>query len=224
MSGVLRAEWLRLRGDYVLLGCLGFVTFTAVASVVQSSGGGDPHQRIAAAGIQTAVMAALYGAIRFALEHRDGVFARCVLLNRRAHVLRAKVATSAAGGAVIGLYGTVLAVLTSRSTVDTTLLWTTLGTMGASAFAAPWGLLVGSLVRHYVLAPLAALVSLLAAIPALSAAPAIGRLLPLGGQLSLAYAGTSPPLPAPAALAILAGWLLVLTVVAERVLNTRDVL
>ncbi|MFE0022994.1 hypothetical protein [Amycolatopsis sp. NPDC059021] len=224
MSRALSAEWLRLRGDYVLLGCLGFVTFTAVASVVQSSGGGDPHQRIAAAAIQTAVMAALYGAIRFALEHRDGVFARCVLLNRRGHVLRAKVVTSAVSGAVIGLYGTVLTAVVARSTVDTSLLWTTLGGMAASAFAASWGLLIGSLVRHYVLAPLAALVTLLAAIPVLSAAPAIGRLLPLGGQLSLAYAGASPPLPVPAALAVLAGWLLVLTVVAERVLKTRDVL
>ncbi|GAA2816869.1 hypothetical protein [Crossiella cryophila] len=225
MKAALRMELLRLPRDPTLLGFLVYAVLTTAISGLTGKSTPTAGAMVTLVCLQTAVLAALYGAVRFTLAYRHGVVARAMLLGRRGPVLGAAACTAAIGGTLLMVtaLGTGAVVLVARTGSAAGLVGGLCSVLPAglvlAAVPAAWGLLVGSIVRHHVLAPLAAAASLFA--PLLLPQPGIIRLFPAGAAMSLLGLGEHP-WPAPAALIVLLGWLLALALLAHALLQSRD--
>ncbi|RXS69392.1 hypothetical protein EST92_25615 [Streptomyces sp. TM32] len=233
MRKQLRAELSMLRHDYILAGALAFLAIPALGTVSglpDTAGAPDEalfrlaRGQLGAAMVTLVVLAAVYGSARFTNSYRTGAVARSVLIGPRTEVLWCKAASAAVGGALIGLAGTtVLAVILRLGTGDTGLSAGTVpGAVGASASAAVWGVLLGSLIKHHLVAFFAVPTSLLVAVPLAGTWPHGARLLPLGGQLALTP-GTTGPWPSPqCGAATVAVWLIAAGALARARFRSSD--
>ncbi|MCO1580497.1 hypothetical protein M8C13_32560 [Crossiella sp. SN42] len=223
MTAALRMELLRLRRDLTLLGFLVYAALTTAISVL--TGKAAPGVTFPVVCLQTALLTAFYGAVRFTIAYRHGVVARALLLARRGPVLCATTCTTAIGGAVIMFvaFGAGALALLARTGALTGVATGLLAVLPAglllSAVLASWGLLVGTIVRHHVLAPLATAVSLFA--PLLIPWPEIRRVFPAGSTMSLLGLSEHPWL-VPAAVTVLLGWLLALALLASGLFQVGD--
>ncbi len=192
-----RIELMRLLRDPALVACLGAALLPATAIVA-----GLPDARTpAASGIvdpavtssllaQSAVLAAVCGAVRTAAAYRTGVVARDALALRIDAPFWMRVASSALVGAAVALITWALARLGARLIRGIDLLGhggPDVGVLAAALVlgvaAGIWGAAIGAIVR----APLAVLpvaaVSLSSAMLLSSSAPEVARALPLGAAL-----------------------------------------
>lgn len=228
----LRSEFLRVRADYVLGGCLAVALVLAgalalnlprTAAAVRAA----LPDYLAASVVQTAVVATFCGVLRYCLDHRTGVVARSILVGHRAPTLAAKAVMTALGGALIGVVGglgSLAALLVAVPGVHLTApaVATVLGGVAVSAVAAVWGLCFGVVVRNYFLAPLIALGAFLGSGLVMDSWPAVGKSLPMGTIMSIVYPSRLELLPAPLAVVTLLTWILVLGAVASGAMALRD--
>ncbi|RSM63042.1 hypothetical protein DMH03_13470 [Amycolatopsis sp. WAC 01376] len=202
---LLRAETMRLRTDLVLLG---YLAMTALLSAPSSGIG------------QSAFVATLYGAHRYALDRRHGVVARTVLSGQRTPTLAAKTVVTALCGGLLGLVGAAGAAVAGATAWDFAIV---LGAMPAAAACAVVGLCFGVVIGNYFLAPVAAFGAFAGSAVVLQLWPGIGRALPLGAALSLLTDAEMNLLSRPLAVIVLLAWLLVTGAVAWWSMNARDV-
>ncbi|MFE0019861.1 hypothetical protein [Amycolatopsis sp. NPDC059021] len=201
---LLRAEFLRLPTDYVLLGCL---AMTAVLSV--------PSGGIA----QPAFAATLYGVLRYVLDRRHGTLARTVLIGHTTSALVAKAVATALCGGLLGIVGGACAAIARGTTWDFEIL---LGAILAAAVSAVIGLCFGVVIGNYFLAPVTAFGTFAGSALVLHLWPDIGQALPFGAVMSLLTDGGTNLLSPPLAVIVLLAWVLMAGTVAWWSMTTRD--
>lgn len=187
-----RVEALRLCTDTALAACLGLALLPAIAIVAGLPDGGaaPPPEALegplrVSASANTALLAAGFGAVRIAAAYRLGTVGRDALVLRTRTAFWMRVASSAAGGVVVGLgawvFAGALACLFGHLEVFESSSPGTAVVMGAGGGV--WGTAIGAVLR----APLAVVpVVILSLSPALllsSLLPEAVIALPLGSAL-----------------------------------------
>jgi hypothetical protein len=214
---LLRAELMRLRNDYLLLGFVALALVMSVLLVLSGSAGLD-------AGLtQVVIVAVLYGTIRYVRDLRDGVVARTILSGHRGPALAAKAVVTTVGGAVIGAVGGICTMITLGVAPDRVALAALSGATLCAAVSAILGLCVGVLVRDYFLAPLVAFLAHATSALVLASWPAVGQALPLGAATSVISGTRADLLTSPLSVVVLLTWLILLGTFALLALTARDV-
>lgn len=179
------------------------------------------------------LFAALLALVAVTKEYASGAISRSVLLSgSRGRLLSAKLLAAAASGVLLAVPTAILAAaspwlfLAGRPyhpvwTADAT--WTLLGVVLVVVAGAVWGSLLGLLIRH----PVGAVVVLLANTWVVSEsvfrlAPAVGRFTLDEAMAAVYRSGQAHLLPVPAALLVVAGWLVPAALLARRQFLTRD--
>jgi ABC-2 type transport system permease protein len=251
-TGVLRAEWIKLRslrstlltalfaaGAMLLMGVVGATDFgsdwDAATAVERASL--DPTQTMLSGWFLAQVLIGVIGALAVTSEYASGsIAATLAAVPRRTPVLVAKLLVPAPLALLTMVPATVLALLVGRTllpdgvTVDLAdgeLLKAVLGIGIAMAGVCAIGACLGFLVRSTAGA-IGILVVVLLVLPMLAGgvSPELARLLPSGAIESLVTADVDardhPPLAWPVGLALLAGYVAVAAGVATVVLRRRD--
>ncbi len=180
------------------------------------------------------LFSALFGAVLVTKEFGSGAISRSVLLSGgRDRLFAAKLLVGTAMGLLYGVLAAALAAATPflflpgigqepEWSGDTTL--TLLGVFAVTVLGAPWGVLIGWLLRNQVAAVGALLgLTLLVDESLLRLAPDIGRFTMTIAMSSVYRDGKPELLPVPVALAVIGAWLLLAGFVSRRLLVTRDV-
>lgn len=247
MVDVLRAEWqkawtgkawwvlLAIAVPWTLLVCFGTATEYEDAL---AAGLTDPAAMTAdqvKQWFQMLLFTALLGAVLVSREYQTRTISRSVLLSGgRGRLFRAKLIVGTAIGAGYGALAAALSVVSARyflATVGVELTWTReatltlLGVFAVSVLAAPWGVLIGWIVRSQVGA-----VALVLGLTLL-VEPGLQRIAPelSAGTFSIAlsaiYRDGKPELLAvPWAFVAVGAWLLAVGVLARYLLARRDIL
>jgi ABC-2 type transport system permease protein len=246
MSRLFRAELLRVFSGRLLLGLLATAAgLTALSALGNSRAALDAVQ----AGTQTEATAAydllrlgfsallfstLYGALLVTSEFRHGSITRTVFVAGRAErVMVAKLFVSLPAGVAFGLAGAGSALLTTWAAyaasgrtlvLDGESAAILAGVFAVSVLAAPWGVLLGWILRSQIAAIAGVMVWTLIVESAITAlAPSVGRFLPGGAQSSI-YRDfdVGDPLSTPLGYLLFAGWLAAAAAVAVTLVRRRD--
>lgn len=245
MRDLIGAEWMKAwtgRTWYVLFGLGTFVVL--LSNLGLASQGAQRLDTDAGAATLTddlvrnlfamLLFAALFGAIAACREQASGAWSRSVLVSRsRDRLLAAKLIVVTGVGLLFGVLAVALAVGSTvallslhghhaQFTRETWLIL--LGVFVVNVLAAPWGLLIGMIVRHQVAAVAVVMALCLLVEPALQhLVPAVAKFLPTIAMSSV-YRDVQPDLlPIPLALAVIAGWLVALGILARGLLSVRDI-
>lgn len=222
---LLRAELMRLRSDYVLLGFLAIVLVVSLAVALSNSNSLTTSSASLEAGLsQVVTVATLYGTIRYVFDNHKGLVARTVLSGHRNPTLIAKTATTALCGVLIGAVGGVVSLVTLGVALsDSGVLPALLYALPAAAASAVFGLYIGMAVRNYFLAPVVIFSVHIVSALLVESWPDVGRMLPLGATMSIVYSSRPDLLPLSLGVVMQLTWLLVLGTLAWMVMNLRDV-
>lgn len=213
---LVHAELLRLRSDHLLPG---FVLLTLVLSVAAKLGQqSDPSAGL----VQGAVIAMIYGTVRYTLDARNGLITRAVIAGRRRPALLAKAVVTAGAGAAIGVLGGLCVVVTSGLTLDSAVLSDLFGAMLSAAAAAVIGLCIGVMVRNHFAAPVVAFAVHLGSVLVLQSWPDAGAVLPLGTTMALVSDNQPGMLLQPVAVVVLFAWTALLGACAWLAMSMRD--
>ncbi|MEU3371268.1 ABC transporter permease [Streptomyces sp. NPDC006711] len=190
----------------------------------QGTTGAEAAESIVRQGFAGLLFATVAGALLVTGEYRHRTWTRTYLTTpRRGRVLAAKAVVSFLVGIPVGvlsaLASTLVAVIGGHPpTYNADMVRLTVMIVAISAFAGPWGVALGYLIRNQV-ATVLAIVVYTTGIEAvlIVVAPSFGRFLPGGAQLSLLRdPELTMPLPAWAAAALLTGYAVVGLVCALR--------
>ncbi|WP_428952582.1 ABC transporter permease [Streptomyces sp. cg35] len=181
------------------------------------------------------LMSALLGAVYVSREYQAGAVGRSVLLSGgRTRLLVAKLAVGTAMGVAFGLLATVCAAVSPwiflRSTEhdpawtqETTL--TLVGVFVVTVLGAPWGVLLGWILRNQAAAVATVLgLTLFVDEALLRVAPVIGKFTMTIAMSSVYRDGKPELLAEPWAFVVIGAWLAVAGFLAHRFLHRRDVL
>ncbi|MFK4070828.1 ABC transporter permease [Streptomyces sp. NPDC029674] len=181
------------------------------------------------------VLSALLGTVYVSREYQAGTIGRSVLLSGgRTRLFGAKLAVGTAMGVAFGLLAAGCAALSpwiflrgTRHdpvwTRETTL--TLVGIFVVTVLAAPWGALIGWILRKQAAAVAVVLgLSLFVDEALLAAAPAVGKFTMTIAMSSVYRDGKPELLGAPWAFLVIAGWLTAAGCAAHWLLHRRDVL
>jgi ABC-2 type transport system permease protein len=221
----------------VVIGALAAVGYATDVDRLVASGESDMATittQIVRSWFATLLFAALFGAILVTKEFGSGAIGRSVLLSGGRGVLfGAKLVAGTGVGVLFGLLAAGLAVASpyvvllgtshrAQWTEETTL--TLIGVFVVTAVAAPWGVLIGWIVRNQ-----AAAIGVLLGF-ALLVDEVLLRLVPAFGRFTMTIAmsavyrdGKPELLPIPAASLVIAAWLAVAGLLAFQLVRTRDV-
>ena len=230
--------WLILAGCGVLmslLGALGYASQGATAIEEGTMGRAAVTDDIVRSWFMMSLFTSLFGAVFVSREYTSGAIGRSVLMSggSRTRLLAAKVLTATAVGALAALLTAVLSLASAWGTLaangaepawhgETWLIL--LGVFAVNTLAAPWGALIGWIVRHQVGAVVTVVALTLVVDPAVQVlVPEAGRYLMTIAQSSV-YRDTKPELlSTPLALLVIAGWLAAAGLLARKLFTARDV-
>lgn len=247
MSDSLRAEWLKAwtGRTWLLLtaiGALMSLTTTlgyATDGAEQITGGLTTAAAVTDEGVRAWMMmflfSSLFGAVSVTREYTSGAIGRSVLLGGgRNRLFSAKVLVAAAMGAISGALAVVLGAISTwgaTASAGVPFTWTSettlvaAGVFAVTVAAAPWGVLVGWLIRNQI----GAVVTLMGL--TLVVDPALQRLVPDAAKFLLTIAmssvyrdGKPELLTVPLACLVIAAWLGAAGLLARKALLSRDVL
>lgn len=248
MSGLLRAEWLKVTSTRMLLGMLvGALAFTALGVVAQIFASGQPGapaltdpaavRGVYASAGSAAIFVLVLGIIGMTTEYRHMTVTSTFLATpQRGRVMVAKMVVHAVLGLLFAVVAFVLAValaavllpLKEHASIEPSVIWQIFGgALLAFAFYGVVGVALGALIRNQIAAILGVLVWVLI-IEALvvSFLPRIGKWLP-GGALNGILQATGPNgesyLPVWGASLVLIGWTAVFALAAAATTQRRDV-
>ncbi|MFI2431560.1 ABC transporter permease [Streptomyces sp. NPDC018693] len=190
---------------------------------------------MAQAWMMTFLMSAVFGGILVTREYHSGAIARSVLLSGgRLRLLSAKALVAAAVGLLNGLLAAGLAVLcafTIPGHFGYSTDWTghttriVLGVVTVNVLAAPWGALLGWIIRSQLATVVTVIALTLLVEPGLQQiAPKPAAYLPTIAMSSVYLDGKPELLSVPLALLVLAGWLAAAGTAARKLLLSRDVI
>ncbi|MEU3571870.1 hypothetical protein AB0E96_26090 [Kitasatospora sp. NPDC036755] len=240
MRDALKAELLKTRSGYAMLGVFGYAVLCPVLllwSGPSLSALGDRTDEAAThlvfGLVAASTIAGMFlGSYVVTREYYYKSILRSLLLQGRRNVFAAKVLASAAGGALCGLLGvacwTAVTWFALRSegrhlTLDPTTWGIGLGTVLGGALAGIWGAAVGWIVRSYYLAMTLVLVlPMVVELPLLLNAPAVERFLPGGALAGLARVPVDGLFPAPVSAAVMVAWTAAALVTARRLVRRRE--
>ncbi|MEV7545209.1 ABC transporter permease [Streptomyces sp. NPDC089915] len=190
---------------------------------------------IVQAWMMTFLMSAVAGGILVTREYTSGAIARSVLLSGgRLRLLSGKALVATAVGVLNGLLAIGLAVacaflLPGHFGYGTD--WTghttriALGVLAVNAIAAPWGALLGWIIRNQLATVVTVMATTLLVDPGVQElAPKAAKYLPTIAMSSVYLDGKPELLSVPLALAVLAGWLAAAGLTARKLLLSRDVI
>ncbi|RSS57985.1 ABC transporter permease [Streptomyces sp. WAC07061] len=247
MRNVLAGEWMKAwtgrtwlilatAGIFMsLLTCFGYASTGDEAIALGTSTAAAVTDDMAQAWMMTFLMSAVFGAILVTREYNTGAIARSVLLSGgRLRLLSAKALVATAAGLVNGLLAAALAVLCAFTlpghfgydgdwTGHTTRI--VLGVVTVNVIAAPWGALLGWILRNQLATVLTVIALTLLVEPGLQElAPKAAAYLPTIAMSSVYLDGKPELLSVPLALLVLAGWLAAAGTAARQLLLSRDVI
>ncbi len=181
------------------------------------------------------LISALLGAVYVSREYQAGTIGRSVLLSgSRARLFGAKLVVGTAMGAVFGLLAAVCAAVSPwiflrgtehdpAWTRETTL--TLVGVFTVTVLGAPWGVLLGWILRNQAAAVAVVLgLTLFVDEALLRLAPVVGKFTMTIAMSSVYRDGKPELLSEPWAFVVIAGWLAAAGYAAHRFLHRRDVL
>ncbi|WP_329196458.1 MULTISPECIES: ABC transporter permease [unclassified Streptomyces] len=185
--------------------------------------------------MMTFLMSAVFGALLVTREYSSGAIARSVLLSGgRLRLLSAKALVATAVGVLGGLLAVALAALCAfllPARFGFSADWTghttriALGVLTVNALAAPWGALLGWIIRSQLATVVTVMALTLLVEPGLQElAPQVAKYLPTIAMSSVYLDGKPELLSVPLALLVLAGWLAAAGTAARRLLLSRDVI
>lgn len=220
----------------ISLGALFTEGFTQEARTLLDAGVSDaPTQTsvIVRSWMAMTLVSAILGALLVTREYTSGSISRSVLVaGGRDRVLAAKLVVGTAGGAVFGALAAVLAVGVVQFampragaevawTQDATL--TALGIFGTTTLSATWGVLMGWIIRSQIGSVLAIVGLTLLIEPGVQAvAPRVAAFLFTIAMTGVNLDGKPDLLSIGGSYVVLAGWLVVLGLVARALLVRRD--
>ncbi|MEU1186924.1 ABC transporter permease [Streptomyces sp. NPDC005859] len=229
--------WLILAGCGVLmslLGALGYASQGATAIDEGTMGRAAVTDDIVRSWFMMSLFTSLFGAISVSREYTSGAIGRSVLMSGgRTRLLAAKVLVATAVGALAALLTAALSLASAWAALaadGTEPAWhgetwlILLGVFAVNTLAAPWGALIGWIVRHQVGAVVTVVALTLVVDPAVQAlVPDAGKYLMTIAQSSV-YRDMKPELlSTPLALLVIAGWLAAAGLLARKLLTARDV-
>jgi hypothetical protein len=245
MRELIAAEWLKARTGRAWQVLLGIgVLFVLTSTFGLAAQGGDRvlagqgdaaglTRELVRNNFALLLFSALFGAVLVTREYSVGSISRSTLLGGRSRVLTAKLAAGSVWGLLFGVIGIVLAagstwlLLTTRGIRPdwTSQTWSILvGVFAVTVLAAPWGVLLGWIIRNQV-AAVAVLLGL-----SLLVDPLLQRLIPSVAKYLMTIAMSAvyqdekaDLLSIPAGLVVILGWLVAATVVARGLLRSRDI-
>ncbi|MGW7415703.1 ABC transporter permease [Streptomyces sp. NPDC054863] len=230
-----RQWWiLPLAGTFLcLLSTFGFAS-EGHKAIVAGGSAAEVTNNIARAWMMMFLFSSLFGAILVSREYGSGTVGRSVLLaGSRGRLLAAKTAVATLAGTAFGLLALALGALSCAAagtaygdapafTGETWLIL--LGCLACSVLAAPWGALLGWIVRHQV-ASVALIITLTLVVDTgiQALAPEFAKYL-LTIAMSSVYRDVKPDLlSVPLAFAVIAAWLAAAYYAAHRLVRTRDI-
>lgn len=248
MSGLLRAEWLKVTSTRMLLGMLvGALAFTALGVVAQIFASGQPGapaltdpaavRGVYASAGSAAIFVLVLGIIGMTTEYRHMTVTSTFLATpQRGRVMVAKMVVHAVLGLVFAVVAFVLAValaavllpLKEHASIEPSVVWQIFGgALLAFAFYGVVGVALGALIRNQIAAILAALVWVLL-VEALVVAflPKVGKFLPGGaanGVLQATSFSSEGYLPVWQSSLVLLGYGVLFAVIAARTTLRRDI-
>ncbi|WP_328861970.1 ABC transporter permease [Streptomyces sp. NBC_00306] len=246
MREVLNAEWLKawsgrtwwiMAALAVFMGLLGSSGAAAVADQQMDSGATDAAAATAElirSWFSVLLASVLFGALFVSREYNTGAINRSVLLcGSRTRLLAAKTIVGTAMGLIFALLAAGLAPLSLwgfftlfgmdvQWSGEATL--TLLGVFTVAALAAPWGVLLGWIIRNQAASvTLVLVVTLFVDETLFRVLPAVGKFT-MGIAMGAVYRDAKPEmLSIPLALLVIAGWLALAGYSARRLLATRDI-
>ncbi|GAQ62857.1 ABC transporter permease [Streptomyces scabiei] len=246
MRNLLAGEWTKAwtgRGWLILAGCgvlmsvlgsLGYASEGAAAIEKGTLGRAAVTDDIVRSWFMMSLFTSLFGAVFVSREYTSGAIGRSVLMSGgRTRLLAAKVLTATAVGALAALLTAALSLASAWGTLaangtgpawhgETWLIL--LGVFAVNTLAAPWGALVGWIVRHQVGAVVTVVALTLVVDPALQRlVPEVGTYLMTIAQSSV-YRDQKPGLlSTPLALLVITGWLTAAALLARKLFTSRDV-
>ncbi|MER7660631.1 MULTISPECIES: ABC transporter permease [unclassified Streptomyces] len=246
MREVLNAEWLKawsgrtwwiMAALAVFMGLLGSSGAAAVADQQIDSGATDAAAATAElirSWFSVLLASVLFGALFVSREYNTGAINRSVLLcGSRTRLLAAKTIVGTAMGLIFALLAAGLAPLSLwgfftlfgmdvQWSGEATL--TLLGVFTVAALAAPWGVLLGWIIRNQAASvTLVLVVTLFVDETLFRVLPAVGKFT-MGIAMGAVYRDAKPEmLSIPLALLVIAGWLVLAGYSARRLLVTRDI-
>ena len=248
MSGLLRAEWLKITSTRMLLGMLiGALAFTALGVVAQIFSSGQPGapaltdpaavRGVYASAGSAAIFVLVLGIIGMTTEYRHMTVTSTFLATpQRGRVMVAKMVVHALLGLLFAVVAFVLAValatvllpLKEHASIGTSVIWQIFGgALLAFAFYGVVGVALGALIRNQIAAILAALVWVLL-VEALVVAflPKVGKFLPGGAANGVLQASSftgEAYLPVWQSSLVLLGYGVLFAVIAARTTLRRDI-
>ncbi|MFF9980360.1 ABC transporter permease [Streptomyces erythrochromogenes] len=246
MREVLNAEWLKawsgrtwwiMAALGVFMGLLGSSGAAAVADQQIDSGATDAAAATAElirSWFSVLLASVLFGAVFVSREYSTGAINRSVLLSgSRTRLLAAKTIVGTAVGLILALLAAALAPLSLwgfftlfgmdvQWSGEATL--TLLGVFTVVALAAPWGVLLGWIIRNQAASvTLVLVVTLFVDETLFRVLPAVGKFT-MGIAMGAVYRDAKPEmLSIPLALLVIAGWLVLAGYGARRLLVSRDI-
>ncbi|MCX5376681.1 ABC transporter permease [Streptomyces sp. NBC_00091] len=247
MRNVLAGEWMKAwtgrtwlilasTGIFMsLLTCFGYASQGDETIALGQTTAAAVTDDMAQAWMMTFLMSAVFGGILVTREYNSGSIARSVLLSGgRLRLLSAKALVATAAGLINGLLAAVLAVLCAfalPARFGFTADWTghttriVLGVVTVNVLAAPWGALLGWIIRSQLATVVTVIALTLLVEPGLQElAPQVARYLPTIAMSSVYLDGKPELLSVPLALLVLAGWLAAAGTAARQLLLSRDVI
>jgi hypothetical protein len=247
MGSLLRAELLRTVSGRALGGLLliavllnAIAIFGASVAEIDAVRAGqltltDASHSLVRLGFGALLFSSLFGALLTTSEFRSGSVARSLFVSERPErLIAAKWVAALVTGLVFGVAAVASAVVTSaivleargeQLLLDRESILIMVGVFAATTLAAPWGMLIGWVVR----AQTATLVGLLAwtaiAEPAVNGlVPELGRFLPGGAQTAIyrGFDAGDAAVSTPAGYLLFAGWLAVAATAAVLLARRRD--
>lgn len=247
MRRLLAAEWRKL---WIGRGFPGMAVISVALGTLAGIGFVNEAQRQLAAGVidvravtdqlvrswfLTLLFAALFGAIYVTREFGSGAVGRSVLLSGgRARLFLAKLIAGTGAGALFGLLAAGLAAVSPwvflaptdyrpEWTAETSL--TLVGVFTVTLLGAPWGVLLGWIIRNQAAAVGVLLgLTLLVDESLLRLVPTIGRFTMTIAMSAVYRDGKPELLPVPVASVVIAGWLVLAGLLGYWLFRTRDVL
>lgn len=252
MSGLLRAEWLKVTTTRMIVGltiaALGFTALNVVALILVSGTSGAPAltdvptlRTVFASAGSASVIVLVLGIIGMTTEYRHMTITSSLLATpRRGRMLTAKLIVYAALGLLEGLLCTVFAVVLAVAMLPlrdhAPVEWGTVAQIGAGVLLAfaiygVLGVAVGALIRNQVAAIVAALVWVMLVESLIVAfLPKVGKWLPGGAATAVLQAGTGMPgqtettaLPVWGGAVVMLAYAVVFAVLAARTTLRRDI-
>ncbi|MDX2527920.1 ABC transporter permease [Streptomyces europaeiscabiei] len=246
MRNLLAGEWAKAwtgRGWLILVGCsvlmsllgaLGYASQGATAIEEGTMGRAAVTDDIVRSWFMMSLFTSLFGAIFVSREYTSGAIGRSVLMSGgRTRLLAAKVLIATAVGALAALFTAALSLASAWGALaanGTEPAWhgetwlILLGVFTVNTLAAPWGALIGWIVRHQVGAVVTVVALTLVVDPAVQVlVPDAGKYLMTIAQSSV-YRDMKPELlSTPLALLVIAGWLAAAGLLARKLFTARDV-